>query len=540
MSELELQKRQEYKRNRKKWIIIQLIALAVLVAVTFSMFLVYSRMNRIYYVDYMENSSIDYKVQYIENDFFEDEWLEKDKTYISSLISSVSADFLYTLTTDPAQPGYRYSYQIDASVIVANKENGTPYYTVEENLIPAKEGTVGGGDTVRLGQGVSIDFVKYNEIAKNFVKTYSLKNATSTLVVTLKMQMSGTGRQFDLDSYTTSLHIPLAEDTFNVHTTSSVPSNELRTIAFEGVSEKSVFLTLGIVFGSLSVLLAIWILIFVYLTRNEDITYVARVRKILRSYGSFIQRTEGEFDCEGYQLVVIKTFAEMLGIRDTIQSPVLMSENKDQTASRFYIPTATKLLYLFEIRVDNYDEIYGLSDQDANGENNGDDSFDEEEHPDGDREITEENPLILEAVDDQSLAEALAQPDVELSEVEFVPDDDDQFPADPEESGIEVVGVVWPERPKRNKVYRYDPNGETLNEGDIVLVPTRDTARNRDVIRKVAIAHGNHRVDPEHIGHPLKKIIAVVRHKVAHSLTPEANEALEKASKQAPEQSANE
>ena len=139
--------------------------------------------------------------------------------------------------------------------------------------------------------------------------------------------------------------------------------------------------------------------------------------------------------------------------------------------------------------------------------------------------------VLMEEVNEEDLAEAMAQPDVELEEISFIPDDDDQFEVAPEEPGIEVVGVVWPERKNRNKVYRYDPNGEQLDEGDIVLVPTRDVAKGRDVIRKVAVAHANHRVDPEHIRHPLKKIIAVVKRRVSDSLTPDANEAARSTSK---------
>ena len=37
-----------------------------------------------------------------------------------------------------------------------------------------------------------------------------------------------------------------------------------------------------------------------------------------------------------------------------------MSENADETRTLFLIPTQTKLLYLFEIKVDNYDELYGV------------------------------------------------------------------------------------------------------------------------------------------------------------------------------------
>ena len=69
-----------------------------------------------------------------------------------------------------------------------------------------------------------------------------------------------------------------------------------------------------------------------------------------------------------------------------------------------------------------------------------------------------------------------------------------------------------------------------MNGGDIILVPTRDHAKGRDVIRKAAVTHGNHRVDPEHIKYPLKKIIAVIKRKVSTALTPEANEDMKKSS----------
>ena len=55
---------------------------------------------------------------------------------------------------------------------------------------------------------------------------------------------------------------------------------------------------------------------------------------------------------------MLDTFVDMLTIRDTIQSPILMYENEDQTMTRFFIPTNTKMLYVYEIKVENYEEIY--------------------------------------------------------------------------------------------------------------------------------------------------------------------------------------
>jgi hypothetical protein len=129
-----------------------------------------------------------------------------------------------------------------------------------------------------------------------------------------------------------------------------------------------VFLVLGYVFAGLSVLLALAMAVFAHKTKNEDVTYTARVRKLLNAYSAYIQRMEGEFDDLGYQIILIKSFNELLGIRDTLQAPILMTENRDKTMSRFLIPTNTKLLYLFEIKVDNYDEIYGTSETVTEGE----------------------------------------------------------------------------------------------------------------------------------------------------------------------------
>ena len=291
----------------------------------------------------------------------------------------------------------------------------------------------------------------------------------------------------------------MAEETFAITRTSGAPELGGGILEYKSVANKAVLFIIGIVAISLAALGAIALVVFMYLTRNEDVTYAAKIRKILKSYGSYIQRINGEFDSEGYQVVMIKTFVEMLGIRDTIQSPILAFENKDETMTSFLIPTNTKILYVFEIKVDNYDDIYAPK-------------------------VEIEEPIILEDVNEEELEEAVAQPDIDIDEINFIPDDDDKFEVPPEEPGIEVVGVVWPEKKNNNKVYRYDPNGEILNEGDIILVPTRDFAKGRDVIRKAAVAHGNHRVDPEHIKYPLKKIIAVIKRRVSTALTPEANE----------------
>lgn len=519
MSELEIKRRQEYKRNRRKWTIIQIIAIALLAVIALSSFLVYDRMNRTYYIEYTESSNIDYKVQYKENEFFEEEWLGEDQEYIATLINAISADFNYSLNMDAAGVGFEYTYKIDATLLVADKDSGNPYYKVTENIVPLTNSSARRSNTVEINESVLIDYNKYNNVASEFVKLYSLKNSSSTLIITLDVEVLSSSDKFEQSNenrYSTSLNIPLVKETLGIHLTSSVPESESKVLAYSGAENQQFFYITGVTTSIIAVLLALVLVVFLHLTKNEDITYAAKIRKLLSAYGSYIQRMDGDFDSDGYQTVMIKTFNEMLGIRDTIQSPILMTENRDETMTRFLIPTNTKILYTFEIKVDNYDEIYARYDEPEIDEEV------EQEQALQTVEVVEEieEAIILdENVDAEDIAEAMAQPDVILEEIEFEEDDDADFEVAPEEPGVEVIGVVWPERTKKNKVYRYDPNGEKLHEGDMVLVPTRDAARDREVIRKAAVAHANHRVEPEHIKHPLKKIIGVIKRKAEEVLT---------------------
>lgn len=368
MSEFEILRRKEYKRNRKKWLFIQIVAAIVLAAVALSSFVVYNRMNRTYYVSYTEDSQIDYRVHYVANDFFEQEWIEKDRSYISSLIDGITADLSYRMKVASADMRFAYQYQIDQKLLIASKDTGAAYYTREENVVPLT--TVPGKDvsSLQIKETVQIDYETYDELARSFVKTYDLQNASCTLIVTLHAEITSTNKELNKDdenSYTTALHIPLAVDTFSIHTTSSKPAGEEQVFEYQDSANKELFLVLGAVAAALTGLVLLTMLVFLHLTKNEDITYTAKVRKILRAYGSFIQRMNGEFDCRGYQVVEIQSFTEMLGIRDTIQAPVLMSENKDETMTRFFIPTETNLLYVFDIKVDNYDELYGRVEETA-------------------------------------------------------------------------------------------------------------------------------------------------------------------------------
>ena len=486
MSEAEKKRRLDYKENRKKWIWIQVIIIASVAVLVFAFSVTYYALNKTFYIDYTEQSEIDYQVILKPNDFYEESILEGGQAYVATLIDSIIADFEYQLNMETSGVNYAYTYGVDAQLVIKDSDGVVVFDPLYE-LIPETQGTQDSQNKLTISETVTIDYQVYNQLATDFVETYELSDMASTLVVTLYTKVTGACDTFEDDSqnaYTTSLSIPLTSKTVQVEMTASVPNGESNVLACKTTFNENVFLILAIVFGVLDVLGVAFLIVFIYLTRNEDINYAIKVKRLLSAYGSYIQKLQNDFDTEGYQILWLTSFSDMLSIRDTLQAPILMRENEDETCTSFMIPTNTKVLYMFEIKVENFDEIYA-----------------EEE------EMVEEIFDLGDMTQDD-LDSALDTPTVPLDDIDFV-DVEDQVVDD----GVEVVGVVWPERAHRNKIYRYDPDGHTLEDGDIVLVPTHDVAQGKTVIRKAAVAHGNHKVAPETLKHPLKKIIGIVKRK---------------------------
>ncbi len=542
MSESERKRRSEYRKRRAARMLIQAVILTFVALLAIGSFAAQTKIKNDSYVDSRETSSIDYRVYLLPNDFYDTPYLEGDRAYIASLIDKIMTSFKYQLYLDADHVEYQYSYYIDAQVETLDPISKKLLYSEKEVLKPEVTLSQNIDKTLTIHDHVYTDYAYFNEQANKFVNTYGLSDAQSTLVITMHVNVLSKCEAFVEDnrnSYTMSTRIPLTTTTADVRIAADTSVRETKVLACADKVLLTVLTVIFIVATVITVMLAGLLIAYAYLTRNHDINYSIKVKRLLSSYRSYIQKINNIFDTEGYQVLYVDTFNEMLNIRDTIQSPILMSENTDRTCTHFLIPTNTKILYVFELKVDDYDEIYGTDPQTHDlerefyateepeveveiemetPEETTDEIENEEQEPEFDATLTEipytqetEAIIVEKNADMEAVAEAMTSPEVFLTDIDFVDEIDEEYVATDEKPGVEVIGVVWPERAHKNKIYRYDPNGETLADGDEVLVPTRDASRDRDIVRKAAVAHGNHVVDPETLKYPLKKIIGVIR-----------------------------
>lgn len=550
MSESEKKKRFNYRKNREKWIFVQSVIIAVLAIAILISVLVAGQLEKTYYIGYTESGQIDYNVFLKENDFYDREYLEKDQSYVASLIDKIIANFGYEMNMEADDVNYRYSYSIASRLEIVDNTSGSAIFNSEKTLVSAENKVESSNNRLSINEIVVISYDEYNDLAENFLKTYGLTNTTSNIVLSLEVDVLSDCPSFTsgaTQAYSSQLRIPLTTKTVNVKMTTALPDGETKMVACNRGVGSEVFKTTATVLGVVDILLVLLLIAFVYLTRTEDITYNARIKKILSHYKSYIQKISNMFDTSGYQVIRVNGFDEMLEIKDTIQAPILMYENEDKTCSKFIIPTDSKLLYLYEIKIEGYSEPEPQAKPEPSNATvvkphitnlvrpvvkvvvNAPTAVQKEE-PGAEIETVAEEPEIENEADSvgyeaqvvvstEEEPEALVEEET-LEDVaeEIVPEETTEEVC-AEESGVDAIEVFWPERRYEHKTYRYDPDGNTVGEGDIVLVPTRDVASDKDIVREAEVSKGNHKVDPSSLNHPLKKIIGVVRRKAEQVFT---------------------
>ena len=359
MSESEKAERAAYQAKRKKMLTIFLAVLLALSVLTATMAAVFLNLDAETYVYFQEEGTALYHAYLNDNEYYEEDYLNGDHAYVSSLIHHMDAAFTYRLDMAVEDVTFRYRYQVDAQLAVLDKDSGAAIYNPVETLLGPTQETFT-GKTLLISPKVEIDYARYNGEAKDFIDHYDLSGVSAVLNVTMYVDVVGVSEAFASDSegqYTVQVQIPLNQDILKPQTTSTIPTGPQKILA-NANTHKTVFKILAIVFGVLDGLGIAATIVFTIKTRDVHIDYTRKVQKLVSNYKSFIQKINNPFDQTGYQVLCVDTFNEMLELRDTLQIPILMYENEDKTCTRFMIPGGSQLLYTFEIKVENYDQLY--------------------------------------------------------------------------------------------------------------------------------------------------------------------------------------
>lgn len=361
MSNEEKLKRAKYRKFRNTMILVLAIILSLTFAGALYSGITYYNLNKEEYITYSEKSNTDYLVYLKENPFYEEEYLQKGQSYIASIIDSIESEFEYRVLMDTVGVSFNYSYWIDAELEIIDNTSGRVIYKPVDNLVDKKVYKIESANCIYIKDKVSISYDEYNDFATDFITAYNLENSTSSVNIKLHVEINENASHFANElnnSYVVSINVPLTKQTVNIDITSSIPTTTQKVLLVENIEMNNFYKHLTIVLGVVEIILIIMFICFLYLTRNNDINYTIKIKKIINNYKSYIQKILNPFEYDAYKVITVATFKELLDIRDTVRSPILMYENEDQTCSTFVIPTNTDLLYLYEIKVADYEQIY--------------------------------------------------------------------------------------------------------------------------------------------------------------------------------------
>ena len=324
----------QHQKRRRKHKIKLAIESIVIIIISIIIIVTYFCLSKNEYNRYTEKAKVDYKVNLKENEFYEEDYLDEKNTIIASLIKDLEVEFKYNLNLEQDKD-YTYSYKILAKTSVKESSRDNTIYETTQELL-SKEVQESNAKDLEIAEKVTIDYNEYNEKINKFINVYKLDNTTSTLNLEMYVYVINKydGEQINRDSKVMTLNIPLTTKTVDISINSNVIKDEGQIL-----SERSEYdnLTYMLVIGSILLLIGVAIFIkfvkYVLETRSAEKMYEQELKRILFNYKSYIQKINNEIDYNNYKIIQINTFNEILEMRDTMQSPILMytEENEDRT-----------------------------------------------------------------------------------------------------------------------------------------------------------------------------------------------------------------
>lgn len=344
--------------NNRKFNIKNPIVLYVLpiVITLIGLILLYSyyTLSRGHYINYVEDSNVDYVVCLKENNFYENRCVSKGNQYVASLIDYIPANFNYKLDFVNGNIEYVYNYNIVAEFNVLDSDNDKVLYTKEEVIYTSEDKVSSSG--ININYNMNIDYNKYNNLLNSFISVYDLSQTKNSLKVSMDINIKNKGNNnIDLtalnSSKATSITIPLTTKTVNIDISGTTLNTDNNKLVIKPEKNYAFVLVLGIVFVIIGVGLYILISYINKKSRTIKEIYEDRIKKITLAYDSYIQKITGDYPIGASQICKVTSFKDMIEIKESSEKPLLMLENKEKTGTFFLIPVGEGVIYTYAIRI---------------------------------------------------------------------------------------------------------------------------------------------------------------------------------------------
>lgn len=308
-------------------------------------------------VKYFEKSNLDYKVYLHENEFYEQEYLNKDMLYIASLIDKILIDFDYTFESEDNE-NIDFDYKIVATLTIQNQAGTRSYFEKTFTLLNNRTINLKNSNRENIKETVNLNYQYYNSLANSFKNQYGVDADSKLTVYMLVNKKSNENSNFSLDDTSTmNLVIPLSErsveirmDYKDINQTNNIVKKKEHTITDY----------IPILIAIISIIISlIWLVMAIrkieslHIKKSEYDKYIS---KLLKEYDRLVAESSTLLSFEGKEIISITKFSELLDIHDNLQLPIMYYEVSKHKECYFYI-SHENMVYLLKVDEKNLNNM---------------------------------------------------------------------------------------------------------------------------------------------------------------------------------------
>ncbi len=283
------------------------------------------------YVTYQEKNTIDYKVYLKENEFFEENYLDEGKAYITTLIDYLDVTFNNNVSFNERLSG-SYSYYIKGTIL-ATKPNESNVKYWEKEYILSEMKTINFDEQSNLynSESVRIDYQKYNDLLLEFRQNYKIGFDGSLLIeLVFKNNVRKDGNLFNEESVS-SLSIPLTQATIEVPVNLD-ESEKTKILKVEDNKEETlnrykmaVIIYVGV--------MAVEVFLLSFRTRKikDKNSYDEKLKKIMKEYDYIIVNLNTPINLKSLNVIDVSEFNELIDAHSEVRQPINYKQYKNKS-----------------------------------------------------------------------------------------------------------------------------------------------------------------------------------------------------------------
>lgn len=294
-----------------------------------------------YLVTYInEKVVVDDVVKLKENNYYKDDYLKNQSKYITTLIDSISLEYSYDLSMSN-EIDYDVYYYVDAVLSIYEVDYPeNVLWSEKDSLVEKKLYKNGDISYLKLDEVIDIDYNKYNQLVKDFVKDYVLIT-DATLKIDFHVIMDCKDDKYS-DNYdrdkVISVEIPMNEQTISIVKSYNNLENEPLTVSNNVFNIFSlVYLVFGIIFLVFDVVFLYRLFVQLRDAALKRSPYQKTLDKILRTYDQIIVTAKTIPKYDGLNVIEVDTFDELLDAQEELRIPIVYFETKENQESIFII-----------------------------------------------------------------------------------------------------------------------------------------------------------------------------------------------------------